>query len=134
MYAARGSYGPAALAAFRAGCCAAVTQQQATFNTTAGATCFRAGLAGTIGFELRVRPYGPSLPVDTRWLPFAAELAQPDANGTVVTRPAGRGAVRFARVERLAVEASFFPDVSALRPLLVLYLPQFELCFPVPRR
>lgn len=109
----------------------AIPKQLATFNIAAGAARFRAGDNAAIGFDLRVAPFGPVLPVSSGWLPFAPELAQPAIDGVLVTRPSGRGAVSFARVERLLVDGSFFPDVGQFRPLLVLYVPQFELRFPV---
>ena len=108
----------------------AIPKQPATFNTAAEATRFRAGDRGALGFDLHVTPFGPFLPADTRWLPLAAELAQADGNRMLVTRPGGRGAIRFARVERLLVDPAFFPDVSLLRPLAVAHVAQFELRFP----
>jgi len=117
----------------------AIPKQLARFTIGDGATCFGAGAGGRwparqrrrpFGFDLQLRPLGPFLPADSRWLPFAAELAQTAGGRTLVTQPQGRGAVRLARVERLAVDRAFFPDVSRLRPLLALYVPQFELCFP----
>lgn len=111
----------------------AIPKRQARFAVEERATRFGAGVDDRDGFELCAVPFGPVLPVDSRWLPLAAELAQPATDRMLVTRPEGRGAVRLARVERLVADRAFFPDISSLRPLAAVHVPQFELCFPTPR-
>lgn len=91
---------------------------------------FRAGFGGEAFLEAEVEPFGPTLPADSRWSPLPLELGQRYDGRRFITRPAGRGAVRLARLRRIWADPAYFPDVSPFRPLVVARVTGFALTFP----
>lgn len=92
---------------------------------------FRAGYGGEAFLDAEVAPFGPHLPFDSAWSPLALELAQIAEGRLFLTRPAGRGALRLARLRRIAVDPAHFPDVAPFRPLLAVRATGFALSFPL---
>jgi hypothetical protein len=107
-----------------------IPKELADFSVASGR--FRAGFGGEAFLEAELEPYGPHLPVDSAWSPAPIELAQLSAGHLLVTRPAGRGAVRLARLRRIWADPTSFPNVSGFRPLLAVQAAGFALSFPPP--
>jgi hypothetical protein len=95
---------------------------------------WRVTIVGQTALELAVRPFGPTLPLDTTWSPLPLRIAQRQGDELLVTHIRGRGVARLARIEALHADPGLFPDTSALRPLLALRVASFTLDFPLPER
>jgi hypothetical protein len=87
---------------------------------------------GVAMLKAELRGLGPQLPVSTSWSPLPLRIAQWRAGRRYVTQLVGKGAVQFAHLRSIAVNADLFPDVSPFRPLLALRVTGFALTFPVP--
>lgn len=105
-----------------------IPKELADFAVAGGG--FRAGFGGEAFLSAEVEPFGPHLPVDSAWSPLPLEVGQLLGGRRFVTRPAGRGAVRLARLRRIWADPAYFPDVSPFRPLLAARATGFALSFP----
>lgn len=81
---------------------------------------------------LEVRAVGPRLPFDTAWSPLRFSLVQDGPAGALVTRPAGSGMLRMARLRRWHADPAVFPDLSRFRPWAAVVASNFALTFPAP--
>jgi len=92
---------------------------------------FRVRRGGAPLLQAEVSGYGPQLPFATAWSPLPLVLAQLREGSLYRTRPAGTGALQLARVRRLEIDGSQFPDVSRFQPFLAVRATGFQLTFPV---
>jgi len=70
------------------------------------------------------------LPITTSLVPVPIRLAQQLRGDMLVTRPAATGRAQLCRVHNLHIDAHFFPDVSALKPIAVIMVHDFRMVFP----
>jgi hypothetical protein len=75
---------------------------------------------------------GPTFPVATWFLPLP--LMQQRDGTRYFTEFRGSGWGRLGRFEELSVDAERFPDVSAIRPLLLVRVDPFRVTFPPARQ
>lgn len=85
---------------------------------------------GTQIFSADFTPWGPSLPVNTKLLPFP--LVQKRSEQIVYTNFFGKGWGKLCKVRSVTVNNRFFPDISSTKPLIALKIDPFKITFPIP--
>lgn len=81
-------------------------------------------------FSVQLKKKFVSFPVSTALFPF--RITQTLGNDLVLTEPSARGRASFVGVQNMKIDATYFPDVSTIRPLSVLKIEQFVMNFNVP--
>lgn len=90
---------------------------------------------------LQAKPWGIRFPITTKLLPgfrIVQKQLTPAKSGTnptgtfLLTRPSATGSARLASLSDVRVNASLFPDLATIRPLLALSVDNFQMTFPVP--
>lgn len=84
---------------------------------------------GEPGFDITLRAGGLRFPVTTALIPL--HLYQILEGKSYLTTPKGSGSGQLAKVLDMRVNPAFFPDVSLVRPLLVVKVSGFRMVFPV---
>lgn len=94
---------------------------------------FRVTVAGKLAAELRLRERGLPLPATAALVPRSWKtLLQPWGGRTFLTKLAGTGRVRPARLLAAAVDPELFPDLSRGSLLAAAKVTGFRLRFPEP--
>jgi hypothetical protein len=84
-------------------------------------------------FDLTVRGFGPKVPMMTRIIPLNLSLGQEYEGKSFYTQPHASGWVSLAQIIHKNVKSSYFPDFTAISPLVVLRATDFRMTFPVPQ-
>lgn len=82
--------------------------------------------------EFTFRSWGPSFPVNTKFLPFP--LVQQQDGDFYYTTFSGNGKGRIAMLQKSKVNPVMFPDVSMVKPIAVIKVEPFRITFPVAVR
>jgi hypothetical protein len=82
-------------------------------------------------FSSQLAPFGPRFPISSSLVPLT--VAQERRGDLLITRSTARGWARLCRVRDLRVDARHFPDVTRVRPMLVLAVSDFRMTFPAPQ-
>ncbi len=97
--------------------------------------------AGQPVLSVQTRSRGFRFPITTRLVPgFRVMQKQltdngllPDSSsGLLLTRPSAAGSARLATLTDLRVNPTLFPDLSVIKPLVVLSVENFRMTFPPP--
>ncbi|MCP4134219.1 MAG: acetoacetate decarboxylase family protein [bacterium] len=84
---------------------------------------------GVVFFDAVIRKRGPRFPITTKVVPLP--LVQFLDNKSFITRFFGKGKGRFAKIESMEINNSFFPDISENKPMTSIGVEDFEITFPV---
>jgi hypothetical protein len=99
--------------------------------TTRAVVCDGAHEICALEFE---RARGPSVPINTRWLPQRwLTLAQHRAGHTYYYTPYARGSIRKSRLVAWRFDPGLFPDLRPAQVLATLRIDRFEMRFPAAR-
>lgn len=83
-------------------------------------------------FEIGFKPWGPTLPVNTAWVPGMLKTLGQELDGqTFVFAPLAKGKARPAKIEHLQVDATVCPHLQASEVIGAFEIPHFEMRFPV---
>jgi hypothetical protein len=69
-------------------------------------------------------------PISTTILPLT--IVQAHKNRLMLTKPKSSGMAYLAKLQNIKVNSDFFPDLTKVKPLLVLRVENFKMEFPVP--
>jgi hypothetical protein len=69
-------------------------------------------------------------PISTTILPLT--IVQAHKNRLMLTKPKSSGMAYLAKLQNIKVNGEFFPDLTKVKPLLVLHVENFKMEFPVP--
>lgn len=69
-------------------------------------------------------------PISTTILPLT--IVQAHKNRLMLTKPRSSGMAYLAKLQNIKVNGEFFPDLTKVKPLLVLHVENFKMEFPVP--
>jgi hypothetical protein len=69
-------------------------------------------------------------PISTTILPLTIVQAHKDR--LILTKPKSSGMAYLAKLQNIKVSSDFFPDLTKVKPLLVLRVENFKMEFPVP--
>lgn len=69
-------------------------------------------------------------PISTTILPLT--IVQDHKNRLMLTKPRSSGMAYLAKLQNIKVNGEFFPDLTKVKPLLVLHVENFKMEFPVP--
>lgn len=84
--------------------------------------------------DMKLRAYGPTLPVRTWLLPAGMRTLVQHWNGTRYRFTLhAQGRARLATVEDWRFDPRYFPDLARGRVLTATYLPDFQMTFPDPQ-
>lgn len=84
--------------------------------------------------ELRLRAAGPSVPFNAAMIPAPLRTLAQELDGRrFVTRPAGRGHIRPARLLAAWANPARFADIGRARPIAAVGVDDFALTFPPAR-
>jgi hypothetical protein len=67
-------------------------------------------------------------PITTKFFPL--KLAQKLRDKLLITNSPAKGKATFAKIKQIEVNQAFFPDISQVKPLMVLAVKDFEMQFP----
>jgi hypothetical protein len=81
-------------------------------------------------FEATMQAGGPALPISTALVPLS--LYQVWEGQTFLTTPQGKGWAQWASMRDVRINADYFPDISAKKPLFALKIKDFEMNFLNP--
>jgi len=96
-----------------------------------GAQVFSVTRDGRMIFSSQLAPFGPRFPISSSLVPLT--VAQERRGDLLTTRPTARGWARLCRARNVCVDARYFPDVTRVRPLVVLAVSDFRMTFPAPQ-
>lgn len=112
-----------------------IPKELADFNIadhTDGSRIYEVGMRGNPFFEARVKPWRFGFPVSTRLLPWL-QIIQQLRGQWLLTRPELSGKAQLSSLKDISVNSSFFPPINQVKPLAVLSVKDFLMCFPVPQ-
>jgi hypothetical protein len=81
-------------------------------------------------FSIEISHTGLSFPVTTSILPI--DLCQTWNKVKYFTKPRGFGWGKLAKVQKLALNPEYFPDIRGIKPLLAVKIKPFNIKFPEP--
>ena len=112
----------------------AIPKELAEFNWQGGGSDERVtiNVHGEKVMEISLHAKGPKIPINTRVFPLS--IGQEDEERVFITRPHGRGWGQLANVNALSVNHTYFPDISGIKPLMVLRVDPFQMVFPVAQQ
>ncbi|MCC9134885.1 acetoacetate decarboxylase family protein [Pontibacter silvestris] len=82
-------------------------------------------------FEASLKPFGIRLPITTKVLPLVRVIQQL-RDQLLLTRLDARGQTQLSSLKSIYSDASFFPPVHQLKPLVSMSVHDFLMTFPVP--
>jgi len=91
--------------------------------------------------SVQAKTWGPRFPISTAFVPgfrvVQASLdraSEPAASGLLLTKPTASGSARLASLTDMTIDNTFFPDLSAIKPIMALSVENFRMQFPHPRQ
>jgi Acetoacetate decarboxylase (ADC) len=112
-----------------------IPKDRADFSVTRDADKvdqIRVGRDGHVFAELRLKPFGLSLPVTSKVLPAGLRtLMQPWCGNTYRFTLSSKGTLRMAKLVDWHFDPAFFPDLARGRVIAAGYFPSFDMTFPV---
>jgi hypothetical protein len=91
----------------------------------------RVSVAGTTAADITLSSFGPSFPINTRFLPFP--LVQEENGRYYYTRFFGNGKGRLAKIDKMEINSELFPDISGIKPIAVIKAEPFDITFPIAK-
>ncbi|CAH0996152.1 hypothetical protein EMA8858_02282 [Emticicia aquatica] len=87
-------------------------------------------IEGKTFFKAHLHNRSFSFPITTKFFPL--KLAQKLRNDLLITSSPAKGKASFAKILSIEVDNTFFPDISQIKPLMILAVQDFEMTFPEP--
>jgi Acetoacetate decarboxylase (ADC) len=85
---------------------------------------------GKTFFKVKLKTKNFSFPISTKFFPLT--LAQKLNNHLYITNSPAKGRASFSKILNIEINKSYFPDISSLKPIIVLGVKDFEMQFPEP--
>lgn len=96
-----------------------------------GARAYEVSREGKLFFGAHVKPYGPRIPVSTKFFPWI-RLTQQLRGQWLMTRPAVSGKAQLSSLKNILSDPDFFPPLNRVRPLAVFSIRDLFMTFPKP--
>ncbi len=91
---------------------------------------FEVSIEGKVFFKAHLKKQNFYFPITTKFFPL--KLAQRLRDKLLITSSPAKGKATFAKLKQIEVNPKFFPDISQVKPLLVLAVKDFKMQFPTP--
>ncbi|MGF7214671.1 hypothetical protein GGR92_000811 [Spirosoma lacussanchae] len=91
--------------------------------------------------SVQAKTWGPRFRISTAFMPgfrvvqaSLTRASEPTTSGLLLTKPRASGSARLATLTDVTIDSTFFPDLSAIKPILTLSVENFRMQFPHPRQ